>query len=85
MDPFVRLRAPKIIDLKMDPFERRRKTPITLSLRWMDERSFLIVPAQAEVAAHGCAASANSRPARRPASFSVDVDQIHAALSPATQ
>jgi arylsulfatase len=49
IDPFVMLRAPKIFNLRTDPFERA-DTDSNTYYRWMIERIYLATPAQAVVA-----------------------------------
>lgn len=45
MEPFIQLRAPKIFNLRTDPFERA-DTDSNNYNRWVIERLFLAVPAQ---------------------------------------
>jgi arylsulfatase len=49
-EPFVQLRAPKIANLRMDPFERAEEENAMGYQRWYMERMFLIAPAGAYVA-----------------------------------
>jgi len=49
LDPWVELRAPKIFNLRTDPFERADQTSNTY-FDWMLDHIFLLVPAQAYVA-----------------------------------
>lgn len=48
-EPFVTLRAPKITNLRMDPFERAEEENAMGYQRWYMERMFLIAPAGAYV------------------------------------
>jgi arylsulfatase len=48
-EPFVELRAPKIANLRMDPFERAEEENAMGYQRWYMERMFLIAPAGAYV------------------------------------
>jgi len=48
LDPFTRLRMPKIYNLRSDPFERGDES--VLYQKWMADRMFMMVPAQALVA-----------------------------------
>lgn len=49
-EPFVTLRAPKITNLRMDPFERAEEENAIGYQRWYLERMFMIAPAGAYVA-----------------------------------
>jgi arylsulfatase len=49
-EPFVTLRAPKITNLRMDPFERAEEENAMGYQRWYMERMFMIAPAGAYVA-----------------------------------
>jgi arylsulfatase len=49
LDPYVELRAPKIYNLRTDPYERADITSNTY-FDWMIDRIWLLVPAQAYVA-----------------------------------
>jgi arylsulfatase len=48
-EPFVELRAPKVANLRMDPFERAEEENAMGYQRWYMERMFLIAPAGAYV------------------------------------
>ena len=50
-NPLVTLRFPKLFDLRADPFERAQADAGEYS-KWRVERAFMLVPAQAYVAAH---------------------------------
>lgn len=70
IEPYVVLRAPKMYNLRTDPYERADITSNTY-FDWMLERAFLLVPVQAFVAK--MVATLAEFPARQePASFSVD-------------
>jgi arylsulfatase A-like enzyme len=74
---FTNLRAPKIFNLRADPFERGDTS--FLYDKWMADRAFLLVPAQAFVAQW--LQSFREFPIRqRPASF--NVDEVLEKLSP---
>ena len=68
-EPFVKLRAPKIISLRADPFEKGPEG--SFYAQWLAERMFLFVPAQAVVAEH-LQTFRDFPPRQRPSSFSVD-------------
>jgi arylsulfatase A-like enzyme len=69
-EPFVCQRIPKLINLRMDPFER---APITSNTYhdWMFRHAFLVVPTQ-EVVAQFMATFKEFPPRQKPASFSVE-------------
>jgi arylsulfatase len=69
-EPFTCLRAPKMFNLRMDPYERADITSNTYD-EWMLRHSFLAVPAQA-VVARFIATFQEFPPRQRPSSFSVD-------------
>ena len=66
---FTNLRAPNLYNLRADPFER--STESFEYGRWMAERMFLIVPAQA-IAARWLESFKEFPPRQKPASFSLD-------------
>ena len=70
MDPFVRLRVPLIIDLKMDPFERA-PTDSNNYYHWLITNAFLILQAQ-EATARFVQSFREFPPRQEPASFNVD-------------
>ncbi len=76
--PFTALRAPHIVDIKADPFEKSFEVGIDAK-HWFAEHMFLMVPAQAAVAKF-VATFKDFPPRQRPASFSVD--QVLQALTP---
>ena len=67
--PFVRLRAPKLFNLRSDPFERAKHEAGDYD-KWFIEHLFLFVPAQAIVADHLATFQAFP-PRQKPGSFSV--------------
>jgi arylsulfatase len=70
-EPFVSLRAPKIFNVRSDPFERGDTDATLFYGKWVADRSFLLVPAQAMVGEY--LKTFNEFPPRqRPASFSID-------------
>lgn len=70
LDPYVELRAPKIFNLRTDPYERADQTSNTY-FDWMLEHIWLLVPAQAYVAKM-LETLVEFPPRQEPASFSVD-------------
>ncbi|MBC9175682.1 arylsulfatase [Pseudoroseomonas ludipueritiae] len=70
MDPFVHLRIPLIIDLKMDPMERA-PTDSNNYYHWLIQNSFLILVAQ-ETSAKWLGTFKDFPPRQAPASFNVD-------------
>jgi arylsulfatase len=69
-EPFVKLRIPKMFDLRADPYERADITSNTY-YDWLIDHSYLAVPAQAG-AAKFLGTFKDFPPAQRPASFSID-------------
>jgi arylsulfatase len=69
LDPFVHLRAPRLYNLRSDPFERGDEA--IFYGKWMADRMFAFVPAQA-VVAEFLKTFAEFPPRQKPASFSVD-------------
>jgi arylsulfatase len=69
-DPFVKLRAPKIFDLRMDPFERA-DTDSNNYNEWWSRHAFILVPAQA-YAANLLATFKDFPPRQKPAAFNLD-------------
>jgi hypothetical protein len=51
IQPFVPLRAPKLFNLRSDPFERAEQEAGDY-VRWFVEHAFVLVPVQAIVAQH---------------------------------
>jgi arylsulfatase A-like enzyme len=70
-EPLVALRAPKIFNLRSDPFERGDEDATMHYDRWMVDRAFMLVPAQAMVGAF-LKTFEEFPPRQRPASFSID-------------
>jgi arylsulfatase A-like enzyme len=84
-EPFVKLRVPKMFDLRADPYEIADITSNTY-YDWLFDHAYLVVPAQAYVADF-LATFTEYPPAQRAASFSIDqiqeglMDQLNAAGS----
>jgi arylsulfatase len=70
-EPFVALRAPKIFSVRSDPFERADKDASMFYDKWMADRAFLLVPAQAMVGEF-LKTFEEFPPRQKPASFSID-------------
>jgi arylsulfatase A-like enzyme len=70
MQPLVPLRAPKIFNLRSDPFERAEHEAGGYD-KWFVEHAFVLVPAQAIVGQH-LATFQEFPPRQKPGSFSVD-------------
>jgi arylsulfatase len=69
-DPFIKLRAPKIFDLRMDPFERA-DTDSNNWNDWWGRHAFLLVPMQGFVA-ETLQTLVEYPPRQRPAAFNMD-------------
>ncbi|MGD9592962.1 MAG: arylsulfatase [Candidatus Berkiella sp.] len=69
-EPFVKLRVPKIFNLRLDPYERADDTSNTY-YDWMLDHAFLLVPAQ-DYVADFLKSFKEFPPRQKPASFSVD-------------
>jgi arylsulfatase len=69
-DPFVALRAPKIFNLRSDPFETADHESATYN-RWWMEHVFLLVPAQ-EFVGKFLGTFKEFPPSQKPGSFSID-------------
>ena len=67
------LRAPKVVDLRADPFERATEESIYYH-DWLIRRMFVFVPAQAGVAQF-LETFKEFPPRQRPASYTID--QVH--------
>ncbi|WP_223170432.1 sulfatase-like hydrolase/transferase [Microbacterium sp. NIBRBAC000506063] len=80
LDPWVELRAPKIFNLRTDPYERADRTSNSY-FDWMLDRVFLLVPAQSYVA-RMLSSLVEFPPRQKPASFTID--QVLAKLEAAT-
>ena len=70
MQPLVTLRAPKLFNLRSDPFERAEHEAGDY-VRWFVEHAFVLVPAQALVAQH-LESFKQFPPRQKPGSFSVE-------------
>ena len=79
--PLTPLRVPYIFDLRADPFERAQREAPEYT-KWLVERVYLLVPAQAFVAEH-LKTYAEFPPRQKPGSFSLD--QVMAKLQQASQ
>jgi arylsulfatase len=65
------LRAPKLYNLRSDPFERGDEDGSLFYDKWMADRAFLLVPAQA-IVAEFLQTFKEFPPRQKPASFSID-------------
>jgi len=70
-EPFVALRAPKMHNLRTDPFERADEDATLFYGKWIADRTFLLVPAQA-IVGEFLKTFAEFPPRQKPASFSID-------------
>jgi arylsulfatase A-like enzyme len=70
-DPFVSLRFPKLFNLRSDPFERGDTDATMYYGKWVADRLFLFVPAQA-IVGQFLKTFEEFPPRQKPASFSVD-------------
>ena len=70
LQPFVTLRAPKVFNLRSDPFERAEQEAGDY-VRWFADHLFVLVPAQAIVGRY-IQTFQEFPPRQRPGSFSVD-------------
>ena len=70
-EPFVSMRAPKIFNVRSDPFERADEDATMYYDKWMADRSFLLVPAQA-IVGQFLKTFEQFPPRQKPASFSID-------------
>jgi arylsulfatase A-like enzyme len=70
LEPFVTLRTPKIFNVRSDPFERGDKDATLFYNKWMADRVFLLVPAQAAVAQY-LKTFEEFPPRQKPASFNI--------------
>ncbi len=69
-EPFVTLRLPKIFNLRSDPFERADIDADMFYAKWLADRAFLLVPAQA-IVGQFLKTFEQFPPRQKPASFSV--------------
>jgi arylsulfatase len=67
----VSLRAPDLYNLRSDPFERGKEDGSFFYGKWMADRVFLLVPAQA-IVGEFLKTFAEFPPRQKPASFSID-------------
>ena len=70
-EPFTPLRAPKLFNLRSDPFERADEDGLMFYDKWMADRAFLLVPAQA-IVGEFLKTFKDFPPRQKPASFSID-------------
>jgi arylsulfatase len=70
-EPLVTKRVPDIYNLRSDPFERATEDADMFYAKWMADRAFLLVPAQA-IVGQFLATFKEFPPRQRPASFSID-------------
>ncbi len=69
--PFESLRAPDVINLRSDPFERATEDASMFYDKWVVDRAFLLVPAQA-IVGQFLKTFEEFPPRQKPASFSID-------------
>ena len=69
-EPLINLRVPKIYNLRSDPFERGDEDASIFYNKWMIDRAFILIPAQAAVAVF-LKTFEEFPPRQRPASFSI--------------
>ena len=70
-EPLVTLRLPRMHNLRSDPFERADEDADVFYKKWMFDRAFLLVPAQAMVGEF-LKTFEEFPPRQKPASFSID-------------
>jgi len=70
-EPLVALRVPKIFNLRSDPFERATVDASMFYDKWMVDRAYLLVPAQA-IVGQFLKPFEEFPPRQKPASFSID-------------
>jgi arylsulfatase A-like enzyme len=70
-EPMVSLRAPDLYNLRSDPFERAKEDASMFYGKWMADRTFLLVPAQA-IVGQFLKTFEQFPPRQKPASFSID-------------
>ena len=70
-EPLVGIRAPDLYNLLSDPFERGKEDGTLFYGKWMADRAFLLVPAQA-IVAEFLKTFEEFPPRQTPASFSID-------------
>ncbi|MBF5043117.1 arylsulfatase [Aggregicoccus sp. 17bor-14] len=70
-DPTVSLRAPKVYNLRSDPFERGDEDASMFYDKWMVDHAFVLVPAQ-QIVGEFLKTFEEFPPRQKPASFSID-------------
>jgi arylsulfatase len=70
-EPLTPSRAPNLYNLRSDPFERATEDATMFYNKWMADRAFLLVPAQA-IVAEFLKTFEEFPPRQKPASFSID-------------
>jgi len=70
-EPMVALRAPNLYNLRTDPFERASEDATLFYAKWMADRTYLLVPAQA-IVGEFLKTFRDFPPRQKPASFSID-------------
>jgi arylsulfatase len=70
-EPLVNMRVPKIYNLRSDPFERADVDAQMFYSKWLMDRAFLLVPAQA-IVGEFLKTFVEFPPRQKPASFSID-------------
>jgi arylsulfatase len=70
-EPLVPLRAPLLHNLRSDPFERGDEDGTVFYQKWMADRAFMLVPAQA-IVSQFLETFEEFPPRQKPASFSID-------------
>ena len=70
-EPLVPLRAPDLVNLRSDPFERASEDADMFYAKWMADLTFLLVPAQA-IVGQFLKTFQEFPPRQKPASFSID-------------
>jgi arylsulfatase A-like enzyme len=70
-EPFIRLRFPKLFNLRSDPFERGDVDGSVYYAKWAADRMFMLVPAQA-VVGEFLKTFEEFPPRQKPSSFSID-------------
>jgi len=70
-EPLVAMRVPKLYNLRSDPFERADEDGTVFYDKWMADRAFMLVPAQA-IVGEFLKTFQEFPPRQKPASFSID-------------
>ena len=71
VEPLVPLRVPQLCHLRSDPFERAAEDASMFHDKWMIDRAFMLVPAQA-IVGEFLKTFQEFPPRQKPASFSID-------------